>query len=192
MLGLIIVLSFLPVRRVTGQSTVVYRHEIVGSQALLSAEDRPEENAGNIFPSSPPPAFSANEPTSDAPESSGLNLTHPAVKHQQPNPLFISHTASTMSPPKHNSTVNQSSTDQTMDLKDKIFFEDDDADEKAPGNCKTSPNKDVNLGSSTLKPVVPALENSLNVTELDERSSFDGDACPTGQVKVNGMCVPKD
>ncbi|KAJ8725200.1 hypothetical protein PYW07_016158 [Mythimna separata] len=57
----------------------------------------------------------------------------------------------------------------------------------------------VTVKSENVTTVKPALVNSniLNngsVPEitLDERSSFNGDACPTGFAKVNGVCVKAD
>lgn len=44
------------------------------------------------------------------------------------------------------------------------------------------------------KPTSPTVVDKATGVEvtLDERASFDGDKCPTGYVRINGMCVEKD
>lgn len=132
--------------------------------------------------------------------------TQPAIVNQQKRRVLISRVITqrvNQNQLVNTPTVTRVSTSPqvNMDVYDKVKFEEDPPIEINSVNSNGTPLRNVNPQPSTVpentskkpmtKPVTPAAGNLTEVT-LDERSSFDGDQCPTGYVRVNGMCVQPD
>lgn len=132
--------------------------------------------------------------------------TQPAIVNQQKRRVLISRVITqrvNQNQLVNTPTVTRVSTSPqvNMDVYDKVKFEEDPPIEINSVNSNGTALRNVNPQPSTVsentskkpvtKPVTPAAGNLTEVT-LDERSSFDGDQCPTGYVRVNGMCVQPD
>lgn len=132
--------------------------------------------------------------------------TQPAIVNQQKRRVLISRVITqrvNQNQLVNTPTVTRVSTSPqvNMDVYDKVKFEEDPPIEINSVNSNGTALRNVNPHPSTVsentskkpvtKPVTPAAGNLTEVT-LDERSSFDGDQCPTGYVRVNGMCVQPD
>lgn len=98
-----------------------------------------------------------------------------------------------MDKPLIKNSSNPNATMHGRDVLEKI----DSAEKKPAGEDDLTPasvSQNVTPNSTievTQKSITATVAIPVNVT-LDERSSFDGDQCPTGYVKIDGKCVEKD
>ncbi|XP_028163190.1 uncharacterized protein LOC114354820 [Ostrinia furnacalis] len=177
MVGLIIALCLLPVRRIVGQSTVV---SILSSKAVPSQQLEAAPECTTFKTPELPPKLSTNIHMTSHDREGKLN--RPSLSTTERPPLFVSHAT----PDRMAAQPCNNSQNVTNDA-DKMVFKEDDEENQV--KFTSPPPRHTTDG-----PIIPAATASLNTTqvELDERSSFDGDQCPTGYVRVNGKCVEKD
>lgn len=184
MVGLIIALSLLPVRRISGQNAVV---SILGLKTVpLEPQLEPSPVLSVHTTPEPPPKLSTNIQTENH-----VNLP-PVTVGDRPKPLFLSQvTPERMAQPR-NKTAQNTAESNANDTDRIVFIDDGDEENRVPPCTKPPPPPRHEV--TTDGPVTPETAPKVNATEieLDERSSFDGDQCPTGYIRVNGKCVEKD
>lgn len=182
MVGLIIALCLLPVRRTSGQNAVV---SMLGSKTVpLQSQLQPSPVSS--LPATPEPKLSTNIQTENH-----VNLPSATVG-DGPKPLFISRvTPERMADaqPRNRTAQNVTDSRNGSDADRIVFIEDDEENRVTPSS--KAPPRQVASTNGLITPTTAAVANATQV-ELDERSSFDGDQCPTGFVKVNGKCVEAD
>lgn len=95
-----------------------------------------------------------------------------------------------------NNTCNStqiSTNNSTSDYYDKVVFEDAGGASMENSVKSVDPTARNESTSNNSRPPgsVTEVPPPVNVT-LEDRGAFDGDACPTGYVRVNGVCVMPD
>lgn len=143
-------------------------------------------------------AYTARFPSTQS--DSGFNLHLQAAKEDTPKRSFSTQTLEKMSQPSE-SPSNASAGNTRRNNSDVISKENDPKPvfKSKPSQVTSTNEKPIVLPPMDVTGVNPATnetsqsvnKNGTKVT-VDERSSFDGDNCPTGYVKVNGKCVEAD
>ncbi|CAB3237323.1 unnamed protein product [Arctia plantaginis] len=70
---------------------------------------------------------------------------------------------------------------------DRVLTSNDNVNYVVPPEITNNPNKNVTTVTHKINP-----DKIPSVVDVDERSSFDGDMCPPGSVRIKGVCVQKD
>ncbi|PZC79879.1 hypothetical protein B5X24_HaOG215747 [Helicoverpa armigera] len=205
MSALLIIFATIAVGKIHGQEPVVSQVTNVRPSSVPAFYRRPvylQEHSA-FGTSQPPPRLYTNAPRPADRElpriTSGinLNLASSTVGQNQPQrKLFVSKV-----PNEKNRPLNGTITMNTeYNVKENDVYEDITFEKNKPPGSATNPGilqESHNVKIENVTKVKPVNENITNdgivpKVSLDERSSFNGNECPVGFVKVNGQCVKAD
>lgn len=188
-----------PVLNVRPSSVPVYSNRPVSVREYIGT--RTSQPPPRLYTNPPRPADRNPDLPQKVEASGNLNLLLTTVRENQPKrKLFVS----TKLPDNMNRPLNENDPlNNTINKKEYLsndVYEDIDHDKnRTPerGVKPFQPNTAKSENVSAVKPVNVDKNAMLDVAmlpkvSLDERSSFNGDQCPEGYAKVNGMCVKAD
>lgn len=198
MSALLIIIAITAVGKIHGQEAVAFTSQAAYPRPLPSRNQRPVlhreyDRHQTTVPTTRLYTNSFRPSDDDTSESSGnynINLTPPTVKGYEPRQkLYLSvRVPAEMNRPSERAIDNGSqrnSAEVKNDIKVmKSKLKNDNLNLVTPSN-ETSKNA-TNVKLKDKSNEIPV------VVDLDERSSFSGDPCPPGFVRVNNECVKTD
>lgn len=209
MSALLIIFATMAVGKIHGQEPVVSQVTNVRPSSVPAFYRRPvylqEHSASGT--SQPPPRLYTNAPRPADRElpriTSGINLNLASANVGQNQPqrkLFVSSKVPNEKNRPLNGTITMNNTE--YNVKENDVYEDITFEKNKPSGSATNPGilqESHNVKIENVTKVKPVYANG-NITingivpkvSLDERSSFNGNECPVGFVKVNGQCVKAD